>query len=246
MPNYQDVVAAGNPWAAWALTETSGTTFHPYIGSATLTGTNVDAYGLPGPFGSYNAVHVTNGSLITNALPPFAQFWTMEVWIWIDNPTASGNRILEYLGNNSAANGWGTFCPNTDTSLHIFYASPVRNTTEPYSFSTGAWHLLQTGNLSGITGEIDAAVDGQLVGTDVSPSALVRAAGSAGFGGAGSPASVFTGKFALPAIYITDQTFSNWQSRWVGSTDPNSGLVQSPAGLAQVLQQCCAFSKCTP
>lgn len=246
MPTYQDVVQAGNPWSAWSLVETSGTTFAPYIGGISLTGTNVDAHSLAGPFGSYSAIHVTNGSLITTALPPFGLYWTMEVWIWVDAPTAGGNRILEYMGNNSAANGWGVYCPGSSTTLHIFYAIPVSDRTGPASLSVGTWHLLQCGNLSGAQGEIDLAVDGVLVQSEVDTAGLTRPAGSAGFGGAGSPASNFTGKFALPAIYISQQSLTNWQSRWTGSTDPNSGLIQSPSGFNQVLAQCCAFSKCTP
>lgn len=230
---YEEVVKASFPNAAWALAEAAGTDFAPYTRFQHLTSTGVDAYQQAGPCPPSFSVHVNPGKLLSPVSLPFLRYFCMEGWFNPDGLTGAGTRILMWLGDNSAADGWGAYLPAGSNRLHILAAPSGPDLDTLFDLPVGAFTLVQIANLSGTTGEIDVAVNGEVIGQIVT-------GGSGnpvgyGFGGESSRASNFVGKIAWPAVYTQQQTMLSLRSRFIGCSDPVAGNLISLSG-------CCASS----
>jgi len=227
---YQDIVNASFPWAAWALVEASGTDFAPYAGLQHLTATNVNVYQQAGPCPPSFSIHLNLGKLLSATSLPFLRYFCQEGWYKPDATSGAGTRILMWIGANSATEGWGAYLPAANNHLHILAAPSGPDLDTGFILPTSSFTLVQLANLTGTTGEITCAVNGEIVGQIVtggsgSPTGF-------GFGGESSRASNYVGSLAWPAVYIQQQTQLSLRSRFVGCSDPVSGLLQT-------LQGCC-------
>jgi hypothetical protein len=229
---YQDVVNDSFPYAAWALVEAAGTDFVPYTGALHLTGAGVNQYQQTGPFAASESLHLNSGKLTTTTNLPITQFFTLEAWFNLDATTRAGNALLLYLGGNAASNGWGVYVPTGNNNLHIFFASPTHDVDTGVAIGASAWHLLQCGNLAGVTGELDVGLDGQVVGSFRTPDAQAAPSGGWGIGGTPGQASNTVGFVAMPAAYTQQQSQLNWRSRFIASTDPNAAVPFTISGAA--------------
>lgn len=235
MSTYQDVVNASFPYAAWALVEASGTDFVPYTGAQHLTGEGVTGYQQPGPFAASVALRLASGKLTSPNNLPITQFFTLEAWFNLDASSRPGNALLLYLGGNAASNGWGVYVPTTNNNLHIFFASPVHDIDTGVAISSNSWHLVQTGNLSGTTGELNVALDGNVVGQFRTLDPQAVPAGGFGYAGTPTQASFFDGLIAMPAAYTQLQDQLAWRSRFIAATNPDGALGFGLGGSAQQL-----------
>jgi hypothetical protein len=232
---YQDVVNASLVLEAWALTEAAGTDFAPYTGSVHLTGAGVNQYQQAGPNASMLALHLNPGKLTSASNLPFTKWFTMECWFHIDSTARAGNCLLMYLGGNSSANGWGIYIAPGSNAIHFFWANPVRDITTGVVLPANQWHLLQIGNLSGATGEMDLAFDGRVIAQDITPNSQTLPAGGYGFGGDNTFAGFYPGLISMPAVYVTQQSPLAWFSRFQAVSDPNAAVLNSLTGPGQAI-----------
>lgn len=228
MSTYQDVVNANFPTKAWALVEASGLSFAPYTGVGSLTGVGVDQWQQAGPFALGVSIHITNGKITVTDTLFRGGYWCQEVWVKPSSSSGATNRLVMELGANLAVAGSALYLP-TGSNAVTFLGGGV-NTAIGFTLPTSSWTLLQWGNLAGVTGEVDVAVNGQLIFT--TSTSGFTGTGGIGFGGDPTQASTFQGSFAWPAYYTSQEFFPQWYSRYVASTDPDLAMSLSVKGSA--------------
>jgi hypothetical protein len=226
---YQDVVNASIPYIAWALVEASGTDFAPYAGVDHLTGAGINLYQQSGPFAASLSVHGNPGKLYNATNLPFNKWWFQEAWFNPDASTRAVNALLCYLGL-ATTNGWGAYLPTANNHIHVFFASPSQDVDTGITLPANAWSLVQVGNLSGTTGEVDVAVNGVVVAQVNAANAKVAPTNGYGFGGDSVQTSGYTGRIAFPAVYLAQQTVRSLYSRFLAATDPDAAIGLGTVG----------------
>jgi hypothetical protein len=225
-PTYQDVVNGSFPTDAWALVEASGTDFAPYSGITHLTGVGVDLWQQAGPFPLGFSLHVTHGKITCGLTLFHGGFWCQEAWFKPDTSSSASNRLLLELGHDLTGPGSALYLPAASNVLQFLGGGISAGLG--FTLPTASWTLLQWGNLAGVTGEVDVAINGQLVFT--TPTSGFTGVNGIGWGGDPVNASAYIGSIAWPAFYTSEELFQQWHSRWVASTDPVAGEALSLIG----------------
>lgn len=229
MSAYQDVVNANMPLAAWALVEPSGATFAPFAGAGNLSGSGVSAYQQPGPAGTDLSLTMANGKLMNPSSLFRGPYWCQEAWFNPSGSTSGSNRLLLALGSNMSVSGSAIFLPTTSNVLQLFAGGT--GYVLPGTLPVGSWSLVQWGNLSGVNGQVDVALNGVLIASQVVGSFAYT--GGIGFGGDQVQATTYAGGIAWPAVYVSQQSALNWASRNTAITDPGTALLQTVTGNVQ-------------
>ena len=237
-PTYQDVVKANLPLGAWALSESSGTDFVPYLGPYHLTGGGTLLYQQAGPFGASLSLHLAVGAFLhTNSMPFPSSGGVLEAWFKLDVYPPTTTVALLYWGN-SASNGNGLVVVSGG-GLQAF--APGGSTVTPGINLGSGWHHVMFGNPSPSGGSA-IALDGKVVYTK--STGVGGTAGNpdqVGFGSTSSSNAAAAISVAYPAVYNNYLTPQLAGAAFVASTDPTSALAYTLVGQGQsdqsILQQ---------
>lgn len=241
-PTYQDVVRANGGWLSWALTETSGTTFVPWLGVGNMSGSGTFLYQQTGPFATAFGLHLAASTQVHFAFtsviqPPFTQ----ECWIKFDSLTLATNAYLIKTGADGT-NGSGFYVKSTDKHVHQEQGG-VQDLDTLFVWPDTNWHLVDWVSETGTQDSF--YFDGTLmyraahsVGNTPSPNVEAFASN-----GSGTTTNV-VGLIAYPTLYPRALTSTEVFAQFLASTDPTSALAftatgggAAPGGSQAILQQ---------
>lgn len=232
MSTYQDVVLANGAVLAWALTESAGTDFVPYIGGTHLTGAGGGmSYRQTGPFAGAFGLQVIAGDSLRYpfsqaVFPPF----TTEVWTNFSTLTPASSQLIFYAGNQ-AANGSGLYLSTTG-HLH-WYAGGVFDVDLGAYGHTG-WNLVQVASPDNTHAQI--FINGiQTNSVTTAASTAPTPNGQGWMSDDSSYNSVETCLLSYPAVYAKAFTANQAYASFVASTNPDLALQYILAGVGGTL-----------
>lgn len=221
MSTYQDVVAANNALAAWALTEAAGLAFAPYIGGSGLVGSGVFDYQQAGPFAASFGLRSHVGAKTTLTFtavvnPPV----TTEGWYkFAALPPAAAD--IFFGTGSGAANGVQPYL-STANEIHIQLGGVTDVNTHVAWPSTG-WHLLQIAS-SQIGAILTMAIDGVVRWRNTTATANTPAPNTLVFTGDAVASATVATLLAFPAFYATELTPTQLYATFLAATNPTAAL----------------------
>lgn len=227
MSTYQDVVTANQALGAWALTESSGTSFAPYIGGTSLVGSAPLTYRNTGPIGTDFAVGLGVGAKLqlpfaTTLFPPV----TDEAWFKLASLTVATYQILMRIGT-TGSNGTGFYIATS--TLHVHFTSPG---STPNDFDTGFvwpdtnWHLVDWVAEPTLINRL--YIDGKAVWSVNLNNSSAPSPNELGYGCDGSSdTSKNALQVAWPAFYPLALSALNISATYEAKTDPGGALANT-------------------
>lgn len=237
---YQQQKAADAALAAWALVESSGTTFAPYIGGQSLALTGVADYQQTGPFPTSFGLNLHVGAklgltFIRTVLPPFST----ECWLKLSNIAPASTQILFYYGNNTL-NGSGLYLA-TNGHVH-FLSGGVQDIDTGFVWPDLNWHMLDLTSDSN-TGPETIYFDGAVVWRNTITNPLAPSPNTVFFGGDSGVTANQQVTYAMPTLYpyslspaLVRQEFGTALSSGAGGGTGGSASLGSSDAIMQLLQ----------
>lgn len=227
MSTYQDVITSAKALAAWALTESSGTTFAPYISGSNLVGSGTFSYRVTGPFTGAFGLHLNVGAKVTLTFlavvnPPV----TVEGWFRLPtNPPTSLTQL--WSTGTSASNGDGMYVA---TNGHIHNLRGGRADTDTLLvWPDTNWHLVQyAANANGALSSI--ALDGVVRWRAQPAQPNAPSPNILTYGGDQAAGAATALELAMPAFYAYELDPGQLAASFTAATNPDGAIGATITG----------------
>lgn len=227
MPTYQDVIVAEAPAGAWALTESSGLAFVPYIGGVSLAGSGTFSYRTTSPTDPFGfALHLNVGAKVSLAFTAtVAAPDTWECWYKFSLPL-SADQYLFYNGH-AGVNGNGFYIRHTDNHVIYIQGASVQTDTGVI-WPDSNWHLIQAGAPS--TSQVYLAFDGAIRYQQPSGNPAAPSPNTLYIGGESGTSAAVAFDISWPAFYAYALSPGEIAADYAAQSDPSGAIGATVTG----------------